>query len=133
MPPRGRLTPRQDGVVPPDDSTPPVVRRARYADLDPVTAYRIFALREQVFIVEQDCVYADLDGRDVEPGTVHLWIESDDAPVSYLRVLDEGDHARIGRVVTDAVHRGRGLGAVLVRAALGEIGPAAGRRTPRPT
>ena len=98
------------------------VHRARFTELDPVTAYRIFALREQVFVVEQDCVYADLDGLDLEPGTLHLWVESEGAPVSYLRVLDAGDHARIGRVVTDSAHRGRGLGAVLLRAALEEIG-----------
>ncbi len=103
-------------------SPPPGVHRSRFAELDPVTAYRIFALREQVFVVEQDCVYADLDGRDLEPGTVHLWIEVEDTPVSYLRVLDEGDHARIGRVVTDATHRGHGLGAALVDAALVKIG-----------
>jgi len=103
-------------------SPAPDVHRARFGELDPVTAYRVFALREQVFVVEQDCVYADLDGRDLEPGTVHLWVEADGAPVSYVRVLDEGDHARIGRVVTDAAHRGRGLGAVLVDAALAEVG-----------
>ena len=102
--------------------SPPDVHRADFSELDPVTAYRILALREQVFVVEQDCVYADLDGRDVEPTTVHLWVEVEGAPVSYLRVLDEGDHARIGRVVTQRTHRGRGLGAALLRAALEVIG-----------
>ncbi len=101
---------------------PVEVRRAAYADLDPVTAYRILALRERVFVVEQDCVYADLDGRDLEPGTLHLWVEQEGAPVSYLRVLDDGDHARIGRVVTEPAHRGRGLGAVVLEAALAVIG-----------
>lgn len=120
------MPPAVPRAVSPTASPSPDVHRARFSELDPVTAYRIFALREQVFVVEQDCVYPDLDGLDLEPGTLHLWVESEGAPVSYLRVLDEGGHARIGRVVTDTAHRGRGLGAVLLRAALEEIGP---RRT----
>ncbi|QIK65652.1 GNAT family N-acetyltransferase [Nocardioides sp. HDW12B] len=114
------MSPPPSPDVPPDV---PQVRRASYAELDPVTAYRILVLRERVFIVEQDCVYADLDGRDLEPGTVHLWIEAEPTrPAAYLRILDDGDHAAIGRVVTDPAHRGRGLAAVLVTAALEVVG-----------
>jgi ElaA protein len=94
------------------------VRSAGFADLDPVTAYRLWALRSAVFVVEQDCPYLDLDGRDLEPLTLHLWMEEDGAPVATLRLLDDGDTLRIGRVATAARARGRGLAARLMTAAL---------------
>jgi len=104
----------------------PHVHRAAFAELDPLTAYRLWALRSAVFVVEQQCVYADLDGRDVHQATVHLWVEEAGAPTSYLRILDEGDHVRIGRVVTDVRYRGQGLAAVVMSEALEVVW---GRRT----
>ncbi len=83
--------------------------------------YELLRLRADVFVVEQECVYLDPDGRDLEPSTRHLWIEGgpDEAPVlAALRVLAEDHGSSIGRVVTAAATRSRGLGAALVRAAL---------------
>lgn len=94
------------------------VQVAGFAALDPVTAYRLWALRAQVFVVEQDCPYLDLDGRDLEPGTRHLWVEREGVPVAVLRLLDDGAAARIGRVATHVRHRGGGLAGVLVRRAM---------------
>jgi len=100
------------------------VRVAGFDELDALTAYRLWQLRESVFVVEQECAYLELDGRDVEPGTRHLWVGGHgDDPVGYLRVLDEGDHARIGRVLVAPSHRGQGMSGVLMRAALDVIGP----------
>jgi ElaA protein len=96
------------------------VRSAGFADLAGPTAYRLWALRSEVFVVEQAAAYLDLDGRDVEPGTRHLWVEADGVPVATLRVLDDGDVWRIGRVATAGAQRGHGLAAALVRAALAE-------------
>ena len=61
------------------------------ADLDPATLYRILALRSDVFVVEQDCVYPDPDGRDLEPDARQLWIERDGAVVATLRLLRDPD------------------------------------------
>ncbi len=72
--------------------------------------------------MEQQCAYQELDGRDLEPGTRHVWVDSPAGPVGYLRILDDGDHARIGRVLVVPAHRGRGLSSALMRAALAEIG-----------
>jgi ElaA protein len=96
------------------------VRSATFAQLDPATLYAILQLRSDVFVLEQRCNYRDLDGRDTEPTTRHLWVTGDDGAVcAYLRVLDEGDGTtRIGRVVTAPAHRGRGLADLLVRHAL---------------
>ena len=96
------------------------VLSAGFDELRGHTAYRLWALRSEVFVVEQAAAYLDLDGRDLEPGTRHLWVEADGIPVATLRVLDDGDAWRIGRVATARSHRGRGLAAALVRAAVGE-------------
>ena len=94
------------------------MRSAPFADLDPLTAYHLWALRSEVFVVEQDCPYLDLDGRDLDPGTRHVWIERAGAPVATLRVLDDADAdggaLRIGRVATSLAWRGRGLAGLLV-------------------
>jgi ElaA protein len=95
-----------------------VVREASFDELDTATLYEILRLRTDVFVVEQACAYPELDGRDRDPGTVHLWI-GDGAPLAYVRVLAEGDERRrIGRVVTAPAARGRGLAEQLVRHAL---------------
>jgi ElaA protein len=93
-----------------------------FDDLDARTAYAVWKLRQDVFVVEQECAYPDLDGRDAEPGTRHVVLQEGDALVGYLRVLDDGDHARIGRVVLAPAARGRGLADPLMRAALAAIG-----------
>ncbi|RYU14543.1 GNAT family N-acetyltransferase [Nocardioides iriomotensis] len=98
------------------------VHVASFDDLDAGTSYDLWRLRQVVFVVEQECAYLDLDGRDREPGTRHVWVEDDGVPVGYLRVLDDPGHARIGRVVVAHSHRGRGLADVLVRAALDLVG-----------
>lgn len=97
---------------------------ASFAELDAPTLYGLLRLRVDVFVVEQKCAYPELDGRDLEPETRHLWIEDGaGAPLAYLRVLREPDGAaRIGRVVTAPHARGRGLAAALMAAALREIG-----------
>ena len=89
-------------------------------DLDVATLHDILRLRQDVFVVEQQCVYADLDGRDLEPGTVQVWADDGQAGVvATLRVLLEPDGTRrIGRVATALPARGRGLAADLVAAAL---------------
>lgn len=100
--------------------TIPDVRVAGFADLPAGTAYRIWALRADVFVVEQNCPYADLDGRDLEPSTRQVWAEDEDGTVvATLRVLDDhdGEVARIGRVATAPAFRGRGLAARLMTAA----------------
>jgi len=98
------------------------VRTASFADLDATTLYEILRLRVDVFVVEQRCPYPELDGRDREAATVHVWVEHDGRPVAYLRILQDPQSARIGRVCTDPAHRGTGLSAELLAAALERVG-----------
>jgi len=89
-----------------------------FAMLDATTAYAVWQLRQRVFVVEQQCPYPDLDGRDDEAGTHHVVMRDDDALVGYARVLDDGSTWRIGRVVLSLENRGRGLAGPLMDAAL---------------
>ncbi|KWX00397.1 GCN5 family acetyltransferase [Carbonactinospora thermoautotrophica] len=101
----------------------PEIRSARFDELDARTLYRLLKLRVEVFVVEQKCPYPELDGRDLEPATVHLWAERDGEPIGYLRILTEADgSARIGRVATAGPARGRGVASRLVERALAMIG-----------
>ena len=105
------------------------LRVQRFTELDPLVAYRLWALRSQVFVLEQGAAYLDLDGRDTEPGTWHVWFAHDAGlPVATLRVLEErdgdGDGWRVGRVATDAAHRGRGQAGRLMREVVSRRGSA---------
>jgi ElaA protein len=91
------------------------VRQSSFGDLTAHDLYGILRLRSEVFVVEQSCVYLDADGRDTEPETTHLWIERNETPVAYLRVLDSGESRRIGRVVTHPAARGSGLAGRLLQ------------------
>ena len=94
----------------------PVLQTARFAELTAAQLYGLLRLRVDVFVVEQACPYPELDGRDTEPGTVHLWY-ADDAgtALATIRVLENGDDRAIGWVATAAGARGQGLSARLVR------------------
>ncbi|MFY1701137.1 GNAT family N-acetyltransferase [Micromonospora sp. WMMA1923] len=99
------------------------VRVASFAELDPRTFHDLLRLRIDVFVVEQACPYPELDGRDVEPGTRHLWLGRAGGVLAYLRILAESDGtARIGRVVVAPDERGRGLADRLVTEALRVVG-----------
>jgi ElaA protein len=98
------------------------LRVASFRDLEAITLYQILKLRSDVFVVEQECFYADLDGRDTEPGTRHVWFSRGDEIAAYLRILDDGDVERIGRVVVAPDARGTGLAGRLMAEALTVIG-----------
>ncbi|MCG8563592.1 MAG: GNAT family N-acetyltransferase [Desulfobacterales bacterium] len=95
--------------------------------LDTRTLYGILRLRVDVFVVEQNCPYAEVDGKDLDPETFHLWAcDTDDIPVAYLRGLGPGlsypGATSLGRVVVAKGHRGRGLSHELVNRGLDAIG-----------
>ena len=97
------------------------VRVARFGELDAPTLYALLRLRVDVFVVEQQCPYAELDGRDTEPETQHAWVESAGSVVGYLRVLQDPDAARIGRVCVASHARGQGVAEQLMHATLARV------------
>jgi ElaA protein len=86
-----------------------------FSDLNVNELHDILRLRGDVFVVEQQCIYPDIDGSDTEPETRHHWISLEGAVAVYARTLADPDGAtRIGRVVTAPRFRGDGLAARLV-------------------
>ena len=84
--------------------------------------YDILQLRSQIFVVEQNCVYLDLDGKDKI--ALHLFAEYDGKIVAHARLFKPGisfDNASIGRVVVDANYRDRKWGHDLIREAIAGI------------
>jgi ElaA protein len=95
------------------------IHDAATAELDARTLYQILELRSAVFVVEQNCVYLDMDGRDLEPDARQLWVERDGAVIATLRLLRDPDGcARIGRVATAMSARRGGWAEALMRRAL---------------
>jgi ElaA protein len=105
--------------------TPPA-QTARFSELDAATLYALVKLRVDVFVVEQECPYPELDGRDLEPDTRHLWYDDGHgAPLAYLRILRDADGtARIGRLAVAHAARGTGLAGQLMLRALDVVGDA---------
>jgi len=77
--------------------------------------YALLRMRSEIFVVEQQCVYLDLDGKDTEALHVLGWKGSE--LCGYCRVFRPGDYykeASIGRVAVSTQFRGKGYGAQLM-------------------
>ncbi|HET6625094.1 MAG TPA: GNAT family N-acetyltransferase [Nocardioidaceae bacterium] len=98
------------------------IRVASFDELEPRASYRLWQLRESVFVVEQSCPYQELDGRDLDSGTRHVWAEHDGTPVGYLRLLEDDGQLRIGRVLVARHARGQGIAERLMHTALELVG-----------
>jgi ElaA protein len=86
-------------------------------------AYQILKLRVDVFVVEQECAYPELDGRDLEPTARWWWVVDQGRVIATLRVLADPDGwLRIGRVATAPEARSGGVASTLMRTALAELG-----------
>ena len=73
--------------------------------------YEILRLRSEVFVVEQDCVYQDLDGKDQI--SIYIFQKEKDEIIAYTRIFKSGDYYKnpsIGRVVVSKKNRGKELG-----------------------
>lgn len=99
-------------------SSEPQVHAARLTEMEPATLYAVMRLRVDVFVVEQECPYPELDGRDLETDALMMWIEIEGSVAAHVRLLRDGEDHRIGRVVTDPAYRGKGLAAIFVRDAM---------------
>jgi ElaA protein len=94
----------------------------RYAELSSREIYAIFAARQAVFIVEQNCPYQDMDGKDLDAWHLIAW--SGEEVAAYLRLLAPGvsyPEPSLGRIITTKIGRGHGLGRELVARGLEKI------------
>ena len=87
----------------------PQLHKKSFSQLTIDELYELLRVRSEVFVVEQNCVYQDLDGDDQQ--SIHLWLTVEGKVVALARVCPAGTHMKevsIGRVIT--TERGKGFG-----------------------
>ena len=95
-------------------------RYLAFEELTVAELYAVLQLRSEVFVVEQACIFQDMDGSDAQ--AMHLLGSLQGALVAYARCFEAGvkfAEASIGRIVTSPEIRGRGSGYALVEKAIG--------------
>ena len=96
-------------------------RWCHFDALDVHELHNIYMARQQVFALEQQCIYLDADGIDEVSFHLAAWAQGHQVPLGYARVVQPGvkyAEPSIGRVITTAAARGTGLGRELVRRAI---------------
>ena len=94
----------------------------RFNDLTADEVYTILCVRQQVFVLEQECLYLDADGKDRE--AFHLMGFDGEDMVAYARILDAGvsyDEVSMGRILTTDKARGKGAGIELMEVGIRQI------------
>lgn len=95
------------------ETADPVLHKKAFQDLTVDELYELLRVRSEVFVVEQDCVYQDMDGDD--QASIHLWLTDGDKVVALCRVCPAGTHMEevsVGRVIT--TERGKGYGKLIM-------------------
>ena len=90
-----------------------------FKELNTTELYNILQLRSEVFVVEQDCVYQDVDFKDQK--SLHVFFTKNDNIVAYTRIFKPGDYftnSSIGRVVVAASERKYGYGHDLMKVSI---------------
>jgi ElaA protein len=100
----------------------PQFKIKRFNELSTPELYQLLQLRSEVFVVEQNCVYQDVDGKDAK--AVHVFTEENSEVAAYCRLFGAGDYfenASIGRVVIGQKYRDRKWGHAMMKAAIDAI------------
>lgn len=90
-----------------------------FSELSTRQIYDVLQLRSEVFVVEQDCVYQDIDGHDEK--AYHVLFYDEGILVAYSRILPPGtyfEELSIGRVIVKETHRSQKLGHVLMKSSI---------------
>lgn len=98
------------------------IRTKTFKELTKEELYELLSLRSQVFVVEQNCVYQDLDNKDQK--AFHVIGKKGDKIVAYTRVFKPGDYFKnpsIGRVVVEEANRKSSLGKDIMLASMDTI------------
>lgn len=94
----------------------------KFESLSTIELYQILRLRSEIFVVEQNCVYQDLDNKDQK--ALHLFGEFEGKIIAYSRLFNAGDYfdfSSIGRVVVDKNYRDKKFGHELIKQGIAEI------------
>ncbi len=86
------------------------IKIKKFNELTTEELYKILRVRNEVFVVEQTCIYQDCDNKDYN--SYHLYVEEGNEVVGYLRIVNKGisyDEMSIGRVLVKENYRNKGL------------------------
>lgn len=92
-------------------------------EFTPQHLYEVLKLRQKIFIIEQECIYNDIDGLD-DTSKHLLLLEKDEALIGYLRIVPAGSKFKecsLGRIAINRSHRGQGLGKKLVKKGIEKV------------
>jgi len=98
------------------------IKTKSFDELSNIELYHILQLRTEVFVVEQNCVYQDMDGKDIK--ALHVICTKENEVIAYTRIFKPGDymdHASIGRVVVKKSMREGGYGKEIMLASIKAI------------
>lgn len=88
-----------------------ILKAKRFEELTTKELYELLKIRSEIFVVEQNCIYQDLDNKDYE--SLHVFYEENERVIAYLRAFWKNDDTvQIGRVLT--ANHGTGLGGILL-------------------
>ncbi|GAF13474.1 GCN5-related N-acetyltransferase [Bacillus sp. JCM 19046] len=95
-------------------------RLKQFKELLPEELYAIIKARIEVFVMEQRCIFQDLD--DIDQGSYHLFLTNGKEVAAYARLIPSGveyQESSIGRVLVRESHRGKGLSHELMKQGMG--------------
>ena len=98
------------------------IKTKYFKDLNTQELYNVLQLRSEVFVVEQDCVYQDIDDKDQK--ALHVFGKKNNKIIAYTRIFKSGDYFRnasIGRVVVSKEERKYGYGIEIMNASIKTI------------
>ena len=88
-------------------------KEKKFKELTNKELYEILQLRSKIFVVEQNCVYNDLDNLDYEANHVYGCLEKN--IIGYSRIIDKNESIIIGRIIVEKKFRKKGIGEKLVK------------------
>ena len=95
------------------------LQQKTFDQLTTLELYQILRLRSEVFVVEQKCIYQDIDNKDFS--AIHLFLTENNEIVAYCRLLPQGvsaPEAAIGRIIVAPSHRGKHLSRLIMQQAM---------------
>ncbi|MGB0507627.1 MAG: GNAT family N-acetyltransferase [Pikeienuella sp.] len=95
-----------------------IITFKQFDELTTVELHAMLKLRFDIFILEQACLYPEIDGKD--PTALHCLAYDGGTLAGTLRLFENADHASIGRVAVHADYRSSGIGAQMMRAAVNQ-------------
>ena len=88
-------------------------KEKKFKELTNTELYKILQLRSKIFVVEQNCVYNDLDNLDFEANHIICFLKKN--IIGYSRIIDKKANIVIGRIIVEKKYRKKGIGEKLVK------------------